>query len=145
VKHEEIIMYWKIMALFTSRLLGATLALIGILFAYGVTPVRADVVSNSNSVSAAALDTPTLQAGASSATTANLASCSAHHANTAAWMDCTGGSEKSWVRLGYNCGIPPFDADYHTDWTSISPGEAKTISAECTVRVNNSWPNIRPY
>jgi hypothetical protein len=128
----------------TLRYLGATLMLIGIPLICGVAPASAEAVSG-NSVSASVLGAPTLLAHVGSVTDARPASCSAHHANTAAWMDCRGGSEKSWVRLGYNCGIPPFDRDHHTDWTSISPGQTKTISAECRVRVNNSWPNIRPY
>jgi hypothetical protein len=65
--------------------------------------------------------------------------------NTAAWMDCTGGSEKSWVRLGYNRGIPPVTRFHHTKWVVISPGEKKTSRAECNVRVNKAWTNIRPY
>jgi hypothetical protein len=32
-----------------------------------------------------------------SADTLGLATCKAHYANTAAWADCTGGTEKSWA------------------------------------------------
>lgn len=119
----------------TLRYLGAILALVGAPLVCGVTQASADTVSG-NSASASALGAPHA---------ASLASCSAHYSNTAAWMDCTGGSEKSMVRLGYNCGIPPFDRDVHTRWESLSPGQTKTISGECTVRVNNAWPNVRPY
>jgi hypothetical protein len=75
----------------------------------------------------------------------SLASCSAHWANTAAWMDCTGGSQAGWVRLGYNCGIPPITRDHHTDWYSLFPGQTRTVSASCNVRVNGAWPNVRAY
>ncbi|MFC0105829.1 hypothetical protein [Kibdelosporangium aridum] len=74
-----------------------------------------------------------------------LASCSPHWANTAAWMDCTGGTQKSWVRLGYNCGVGPITRDHHTRWYRVDPGKRRTVSAECTVRVNRAWPNVRAY
>jgi len=78
-------------------------------------------------------------------TVKSLASCSAHYANTAAWMDCTGGSEKSQVRLGYNCGVGPVNADHHTKWYALDPGWTITVSAECNVRVNSAWSNVRKY
>ncbi|MET8765047.1 hypothetical protein [Lentzea sp. NPDC004782] len=86
-----------------------------------------------------------VQAQAGPVTPTSLAGCSAHYANTAAWMDCTGGSEKSWVRLGYNCGIPPITRDHHTKWYSLDPWASITVSAECNVRVNGAWANIRKY
>ena len=75
----------------------------------------------------------------------SLASCTAHRANTAVWMDCTGGTQASWVRLGYNCGISPITRDHHTSWYSLFPGQRRTVSAECTVRANSAWANIRAY
>lgn len=84
-------------------------------------------------------------AEAGTMTTESLASCTAHYANTAAWIDCTGGSQASWVRLGYNCGIPPLTADHHTSWYSLFPGYTRTVSAECNLRVNGAWANVRAY
>ena len=75
----------------------------------------------------------------------SLATCSAHYANTAAWADCTGGTQKSWVRLGYNCGVGPINADHHTNWVALNPGARTTLSAECNVRVNSAWYNSRVY
>ncbi len=92
-----------------------------------------------------ALGLGTVAAEASTMTPASLAGCSAHYGNTAAWMDCTGGSQASWVRLGYNCGIPPITADHHTKWYSLFPGYTITVSVECNVRANGAWSNIRAY
>jgi hypothetical protein len=78
-------------------------------------------------------------------TVKSLASCTAHYANTAAWMDCTGGSEKSQVRLGYNCGVGPVNADRHTNWFPLDPWGTRTVSADCNFRVNGAWPNVRKY
>lgn len=75
----------------------------------------------------------------------SLATCSAHYANTAAWADCTGGTQKSWVRLGYNCGVGPINADHHTNWVALNPGARTTLSADCNVRVNSAWYNSRVY
>ena len=41
-----------------------------------------------------------------SAADASLATCSAHYANTAAWIDCDGGTEPSFARIGLQ--LKPF-------------------------------------
>lgn len=84
-------------------------------------------------------------ASASEASVTGLGSCDAHYANTAAWANCSGGSQTSWVRLGYNCGVGPLNRDYHSDWFVLEIGQSFTINAECRVRVNSAWYNSRPY
>lgn len=84
-------------------------------------------------------------ASASAASITSLGSCDAHYANTAAWANCSAGSQTSWVRLGYNCGVGPLNRDYHSDWFVLEIGRSFTINAECSVRVNGAWYNVRPY
>ncbi|GAB3742662.1 hypothetical protein GCM10027598_74830 [Amycolatopsis oliviviridis] len=71
----------------------------------------------------------------------SLASCKTHYANTAAWMDCTGGSQASWVRLGAHCAT----GWYYSDWYSVQPRKKRTVSYECTWSVSGAKAEIRRY
>lgn len=79
------------------------------------------------------------------ASTSSLARCKAHYATTAAWIDCTGGSQKSWVRLGYNCRVLGKTRTHHTSWYRVDPGRKKTVSRECTFKATRAWANVREY
>ncbi|MFG2995192.1 hypothetical protein [Streptomyces sp. NPDC048340] len=89
---------------------------------------------------------PATSASAAPAGAQSLASCIGHYANTAYWMDCTGGSETSWARLGGLCG-PTSGISYWnwSNWYRIDPGESRTISAECNARVWGQRVEVRPY
>nr|CTQ97945.1 hypothetical protein [Kibdelosporangium sp. MJ126-NF4] len=78
---------------------------------------------------------------AAPATAGTLATCQAHYANTAAWADCTGGTEKSQARLKVKC----WSGWKHSDWTRIDPGKRKTIRYECKMMIHDAKAEVRKY
>lgn len=78
---------------------------------------------------------------ATAADTQGLATCKAHHANTVAWADCVGGTEKSWVRVAAKC----WSGWKHSDWVRVDPGKKKTVRYECWRSVSDAKAQIRKY
>lgn len=86
-----------------------------------------------------------LAGGQASASVQSLGTCVTHYGNTVAWMDCKGGTQASWVRLGYNCGIPPATVNRLTQWYVLAAGGKGTVSARCALPMNRAWYNVRVY
>jgi hypothetical protein len=75
------------------------------------------------------------------ATADTLATCTAHHMNTAAWADCTGGSTTSLARMKVKC----WSGWKHGDWVRINAGQKKTIRYECKLMVHKATAEVRKY
>ena len=78
-----------------------------------------------------------------SAADASLATCSAHYANTADWIDCDGGTEPSFARIGVQ--LKPFGLISHGKWFLVPAGQHVWQSYQAVFGVENAWVNVRPY
>lgn len=105
--------------------------------------MRRMVGATSGTLIGGALLACALFAGApmASADTQSLAKCVAHYANTAAWADCEGGSEKSWARIAVKCS----SGWKHSDWVRVDPGRTKTVRYECTKKAHAAKAEVRKY
>jgi hypothetical protein len=72
------------------------------------------------------------------------AECVPHYANTATWMDCRGGAERSWVRLRSKCG-QIVCLWYWSKWYRVDPGARRTVSRHCVYRACGASWGVRPY
>jgi hypothetical protein len=92
-----------------------------------------------------AASVPFLLASGATAPAANasLASCTAHYANTVAWINCHGGTEASWARIGVR--LAPFNFMRHGDWFLVPAGQYRSRSVEAIIGIRSAWVNVRPY
>lgn len=95
-------------------------------------------------VALAASAAPLVASGANaSAANASLATCSAHYANTDAWIDCYGGTEPSFARIGVR--LEPFGFIRHGSWFLVPAGQHEQESVGSLIGIEGAWINVRPY